>query len=131
MAEAKKLGDDHLIDAKKLIERGIRADKSAPSGHAYLVRTQDNQRSTRWRMFKKIADIWPERNGIEIHYVDDRKHGCGDHNDCGDDDDADGYVFDYGYHEDDNYAYEDENRSRGSRTSRGRVGHAGHTRLAY
>ena len=64
-------------------------------------------------------------------YVDDRKHGCGDHNDCGDDDDAYDYVFDYGYHEDDDYAYEDENRSRGSRTSRGRVGHAGHTRLAY
>ncbi len=71
------LSGRHLIDAKKLIERGIRADKSAPSGHAYLVRTQDNQRSTRWRMFKKIADIWPERNGIEIHYVDDRKRTKG------------------------------------------------------
>ena len=61
----------------------------------------------------------------------DRKHG--DHDDCDEcgDDDAYDYVFDHGYHEDDDYAYEDENRSRGSRTSRGRVGHAGHTRLAY
>lgn len=62
-----------FIDAKRLIERSVRADQSAPSGNAFLVRTQDHQRSTRWRMFKKLAHIWPEKNGIQIHYIDDRK----------------------------------------------------------
>ena len=55
-----------------------------------------------------------------------RKHG--DHDDCDDDHHVDDYVAD---DENDDDDYDDENRSRGRRTSRGRVGHAGHTRLAY
>ncbi len=58
-------------DAKELIDRGVRADKSQPEGEAYLVRTQDAQRSTRWRSFKKLADLWPEQKGVKIHYIDD------------------------------------------------------------
>ena len=64
-------------DAKKLIDRGVAADGSHPQGDAYLVRTQDAARSTRWPIFKRIADLWPQQKGIQIHYVDDshRKNG--------------------------------------------------------
>lgn len=58
-------------EVKELVDRGVKADNSQPNGDAYLVRTQDAQRSTRWRMFKKLADIWPEQKGLQIHYVDD------------------------------------------------------------
>ncbi|WP_330110003.1 TIGR03790 family protein [Methylophaga thalassica] len=64
-------------EVKELIDRGVKADDSQPHGDAYLVRTQDVQRSTRWRMFKKIADIWPEQNGLQIHYVDDHLRSQG------------------------------------------------------
>ena len=64
-------------EVKELIDRGVKADNSQPHGDAYLVRTQDVQRSTRWRMFKKLADIWPEQNGLQIHYVDDHLRSQG------------------------------------------------------
>ncbi|HEC58891.1 hypothetical protein LCGC14_0973540 [marine sediment metagenome] len=59
-------------DAKQLIDRGVAADNSQPSGDGYLVRTRDNERSTRWPDFKNIAELWPKKKGLTLHYVDDR-----------------------------------------------------------
>jgi len=59
-------------DAKQLIDRGVTADNSQPKGDGYLVRTRDQQRSTRWPSFEGIAELWPQKNGVNLHYVDDR-----------------------------------------------------------
>ncbi|PHS70246.1 MAG: TIGR03790 family protein [Methylophaga sp.] len=59
--------------AKQLIDRGVAADNTHPVGTAYLVRTYDPSRSTRWPMFKQFADIWGDREGIDVQFVDDRK----------------------------------------------------------
>ena len=60
--------------------------------------------------------------------VSDRKH---DDHDEDDDDNDPGDNHGDDYDDDDSDYDDDDNRSRGRRTSRGRVGHAGHTRLAY
>lgn len=63
--------------AKQLIDRGIAADNSQPTGEGYLVRTRDNQRSTRWPSFKSIAKLWPQKKGLHLHYVDERRYDDG------------------------------------------------------
>ena len=59
-------------EAKQLIDRGVAADNSQPTGHGYLVRTKDTARSIRWPTFEFIADLWPQKKGISLHYIDDR-----------------------------------------------------------
>jgi uncharacterized protein (TIGR03790 family) len=61
-----------LIQAKELIDRGVVADSTYPISNAYLVRTHDAARSTRWPIFKQLSDLWGERKGVQVHYVDDR-----------------------------------------------------------
>ena len=69
---------------------------------------------------------WAGENDDHNHYDDHDDHDHYDDHDNHDEDD------DHDDHDDnDDYDDEDANRSRGKRTSRGRVGHAGHTRLAY
>lgn len=63
--------------AKQLIDRGIAADNSHPIGEGYLVRTRDNQRSTRWQNFKDIAELWPQKKGLNLHYIDERRYDHG------------------------------------------------------
>jgi uncharacterized protein (TIGR03790 family) len=60
--------------AKALIDRGVVADNTYPTGHAYLVRTHDHARSTRAPIFKRFADIWQQNHNISAHYIDDRKN---------------------------------------------------------
>ncbi len=61
-----------LIHAKELIDRGVASDNTHPEGTAYLVRTHDAARSTRWPIFKQFADIWGDNKGINVKYIDDR-----------------------------------------------------------
>ena len=69
--------------------------------------------------------------------LSDRKHDDHDEDDNHDDYHDDDHDVDHdddddhGHDDNDDDDDDDENRSRGRRTSRGRVGHAGHTRLAY
>jgi uncharacterized protein (TIGR03790 family) len=57
-------------EAKELINRGVNADNSHPKGSAYLVRTNDANRSTRWPVFKSAAELWPRLKGINLTYLD-------------------------------------------------------------
>lgn len=68
------LSGDSLVQVKELIDRGVTADNSQPVGKAYLVRTHDAARSTRWPIFEKFAGIWGNRDGIDVQYIDDRKN---------------------------------------------------------
>ncbi len=61
-----------LIQAKELIDRGLASDSTYPISDAYLVRTHDRARSTRWPIFKQFSDLWGDRKGVQVHYVDDR-----------------------------------------------------------
>jgi len=66
------LGGKTVADAKKLIDRGVSSDNTHPIGNAYLVRTRDNARSTRWPIFKQFAELWGERKGLTVKAVNDR-----------------------------------------------------------
>lgn len=59
-------------EAKRLIDRGVAADNSQPAGNAYLVQTRDKARSTRWPMFKFFAELWGDRQGLNVQAVNDR-----------------------------------------------------------
>ena len=63
-----------VTEAKKLIDRGIAADNSQPEADAYLVRTHDRSRSSRWPIFEKFAELWGERKGLTVNFVDDRPY---------------------------------------------------------
>ncbi len=62
-----------LREAKALIDRGVESDYSQPKASAYLVRTNDSNRSTRWPAFQTAAQLWPTMKGINIKYVDFNK----------------------------------------------------------
>jgi len=61
-------------EAKELIDRGIAADNSHPQAEAYLVRTHDRSRSSRWPIFERFAELWGERKGLTVNFVDDRPY---------------------------------------------------------
>ena len=61
-------------EATNLIDRGIAADNTHPEADAYLVRTHDRSRSSRWPIFEKFAQLWGERKGLNVNYVDDRPY---------------------------------------------------------
>ncbi len=63
--------------AKSLIDRGIAADNSYPSGYAYLVKTDDRARSSRAPTFKRFAEIWQDKLNIKTQFIDD-SHYHGD-----------------------------------------------------
>lgn len=53
-----------------LIDRGIAADGTFPSGDGYLVRTTDQARSVRWPVFIDTVDAWDHDGGLALNYVD-------------------------------------------------------------
>jgi uncharacterized protein (TIGR03790 family) len=71
------LSAETFQQAKALIDRGIAADNTYPTGHAYLVRTHDHARSTRSPIFKRFAELWPQDHPIQAHFIDDRHHKTG------------------------------------------------------
>lgn len=66
------LSAETFKQAKALVDRGVSADNTYPKGHAYLVRTHDNARSTRSVIFKRFVDIWQKKSNIHAHFIDDR-----------------------------------------------------------
>ena len=61
---------DNFTDAKALIDRGIEADHSKPSGAAHFVVTGDKARSTRTRLFEKAQESFGYRLRSLIHRTD-------------------------------------------------------------
>ena len=59
------------LHAKAVIDGGVAADNSYPTGHAYLVKTYDRARSTRVPMFKQLAEYWQDKTHLNIHFIDD------------------------------------------------------------
>lgn len=69
------LSGETLTQAKVLIDRGVLADNSHPKGDAYLVRTHDHARSSRSIIFEQFADIWGDRKGVNVLYIDNSQGG--------------------------------------------------------
>ncbi|HFE47261.1 MAG TPA: TIGR03790 family protein [Nannocystis exedens] len=56
--------------AMALIDRGIAADNTFPTGDGYLVRTTDKARSVRWPAFVSAVDAWQNGDSLALTYVD-------------------------------------------------------------
>ncbi|MEA3404274.1 MAG: TIGR03790 family protein [Pseudomonadota bacterium] len=61
------------FDIKRLIDRGVISDGRMPMGSAYLVRTSDRHRSSRWPIFKQLAEKWTFHDELAIEYIDRSK----------------------------------------------------------
>lgn len=70
------LAANDFAEAKSLIDRGIAADFTQPTGSAYLLKTSDQARSSRALAFKAIADkfkpFW-QVNYLEQDYIAGRE----------------------------------------------------------
>ncbi|MFT7776380.1 TIGR03790 family protein [Roseateles sp.] len=62
------LGASTLDAARALIERGVAADASRPSGEGWLVRTTDADRSVRWNDFSGLPAAWA--GALTLNYFD-------------------------------------------------------------
>ena len=61
-------------EALALIDRGIAADDTFPTGDVYLVRTGDVARSVRYGDFSSTASQWSDA-GLNVRYVDNLADG--------------------------------------------------------
>ena len=63
--------------AKALVDRGIAADDTFPTGDGWLVRTTDAARSVRWTQFVKVTQDFAHPEEMKLTYVDNSA-GSGD-----------------------------------------------------
>ena len=59
-----------LDDALDLIDRGVAADGTFPTGDGVLIRTTDVARSVRWPDFIATVDAWKHPEGLTLTYLD-------------------------------------------------------------
>ena len=64
------LGAATVEAAKLLINRGVAADDSQPSGTGYLVRTSDAARSVRYADYPALPAAWSAEAGLLLRYLD-------------------------------------------------------------
>jgi uncharacterized protein (TIGR03790 family) len=53
-----------------LIDRGVAADDTFPTGDGYLIRTTDVARSVRWPAFVTAQTTWDYPEGLALSYID-------------------------------------------------------------
>ncbi|MEI6735296.1 MAG: TIGR03790 family protein, partial [Comamonadaceae bacterium] len=64
------LGASTLAAAKTLIDRGVQADASLPTGDGYLLRTSDANRSVRYTDYAALPGLWAGNSGLQLSYID-------------------------------------------------------------
>jgi len=57
-------------NAKALVDRGVAADDTFPTGNGWLVRTTDSARSVRWSEFVSLTQTWSHPEVMTLTYVD-------------------------------------------------------------
>jgi uncharacterized protein (TIGR03790 family) len=70
MRPSMMLGESTLAAAEALINRGVSADMTYPSGDGFLIRTSDVARSVRWTDFAPLPALWNHPNGLTLNYID-------------------------------------------------------------
>ncbi len=68
MRPSMMLGAVSLAAAKKLIDLGVKADASFPSGEGYLLRTRDVARSVRYQEYLHLPGLWTGH--LALNYID-------------------------------------------------------------
>lgn len=58
-----------VADVKKLIDRGVAADGTFPTGKGYMIRTTDWGRSVRWQDFKTTITQFSHAKSLELSYI--------------------------------------------------------------
>ena len=56
--------------AKALIDRGVSADDTFPTGDGYFIRTTDSARSVRYSNFQATVQDWDYPEGLDLTYID-------------------------------------------------------------
>ena len=64
------LGASTLAAAKTVIDRGVQADASLPTGDGYLLRTSDPNRSVRYTDYSALPGLWAGNSGLQLSYID-------------------------------------------------------------
>ena len=64
------LGGVSEEEVRALIERGLSADGTFPTGTGYLVRTTDSLRSVRYPDFEQVLSAWNHEGGLKFEYRD-------------------------------------------------------------
>ncbi len=61
--------------AKALVDRGVAADDTFPTGDGFFVRTTDVARSVRWQSFTDTVDLFAHPTGLALTYLDNSAGG--------------------------------------------------------
>lgn len=64
------LAVESLEAAEALIDRGVAADDTFPTGDGYFVRTNDGARSVRFPQFQQMPALWSHEGGLTMRYFD-------------------------------------------------------------
>ena len=72
------LGSSSLAAARLLIDRGISADATYPTGDGYLLRTSDAARSVRYPDYAPLPTRWTGSSGLQLSYIDNSTGGASD-----------------------------------------------------
>jgi len=72
------LGASTLAAAKTLIDRGVQADASLPTGDGYLLRTSDVNRSVRYTDYAALPSLWAGNSGLQLSYIDNSAGAASD-----------------------------------------------------
>jgi len=72
------LGASTLAAAKTLIDRGVQADASLPTGDGYLLRTSDIPRSVRYTDYTALPSLWTGNSGLQLSYIDNSAGAASD-----------------------------------------------------
>jgi len=72
------LGASTLAAAKTLIDRGVQADASLPTGDGYLLRTSDVNRSVRYTDYSALPGLWAGNSGLQLNYIDNSAGAASD-----------------------------------------------------
>jgi uncharacterized protein (TIGR03790 family) len=59
-----------LAAAENLIDRGVSADATYPTGEGYVLRTSDVSRSVRYTDYGQLPTLWAGSTGLNITYQD-------------------------------------------------------------
>ena len=65
------LAGESVAEVQALIDRGVAADNTMPTGSGYMVRTDDPLRSVRWPFMVQLDNDWNNApDGLAMSYID-------------------------------------------------------------
>ena len=75
---AMMLAGKDAASAKAVVDLGVSADDTFPTGDGYMVRTTDSARSVRYSEFVAVTNTWTHPDVLKLSYVDNSAGGGSD-----------------------------------------------------